>query len=151
MNRLDEIRAEIVGRLESAQLRVAMTETQLQKGSAEAREIDAELRAHDRAVEAMQEAQAEPEPGPSKRQRHDVRGAVRARLEQVGEGVAIDEGVIATALEQQGISAAALHSYLLRAVKTGEVERDGKSNRYRLPGSQSAEFTLAALPQDAAE
>jgi hypothetical protein len=44
----------------------------------------------------------------------------------------------ADAVKALGVGAAALHAYLLRAVKTKEVERDG--DRYRLPQPIPDEF-----------
>ncbi len=161
---LDAIRADIVARHDQALKEVAAAELCLKTAYAQAGEAEAELRAHDRAVGAMLQAaaplqvEAAPEPTPAKRQRHDVRGAVRHAFnddELGGFDAWTEEKVLTALLYPLGIPPAALHSYLLRAVRTGEVERDGKSNRYRLPAHRQPPPEAAPVnpeqQQDAAE
>jgi len=56
MKQIDEIRADIVARLEQAQQPVAQAEVALARMQAILRAVEAELTAHDRAVGAMQAA-----------------------------------------------------------------------------------------------
>ncbi len=133
MSILDDIRADIVARHEQALKEVAAVEVCLKTAYAQAGEAEAELRAHDRAVGAMLQAESARPPAPAKRQRHDVRGIVLRNLGLVeGEGW-VEESHLGRCISAEGVNAESLHSYLLRAVRAGEVERDGKSNLYRLP------------------
>ncbi len=154
MSSLDDIRADIEARLEQAHKCAAAIEQQLRTAYQQASLFEAELRAHDRAVGAMLLAQAEPEPAPAKRKRPDIGGPVRLILRIDGDWV--DEKALAETLVNDRISADGLHSYLLRAVKAGTIERDG--DRYRLaPQFMQPGMTVDIPPapepqqQDAAE
>lgn len=156
---LDDIRAGIEARLEQAQKCAAAIEQQLRTAYQQASLFEAELRAHDRAVGAMPRAGAVLEPVPAKRQRHDVRSIVLRNLRNLalleGEGWSegwIEESYLGREIAADGVNAKSLHSYLLRAVRAGEVERYGKSDRYRLPHKPAPdEFASAAPERDAAE
>ncbi len=155
MSTLDDIRADIVARLERAQKCAEAAKQDLRTTYEQVSLFEAELRAHDRAVAAMLPAASSSEPSPAKRQRHDVRGIVLHILGMVeGEGW-MEESHLGRCIAADGVNAEALHSYLLRSVRSGEVERDGKRNRYRLPQRPSLTVDIPPVPgspeRDAAE
>lgn len=85
----------------------------------------------DAYLDAWQISQSAPEPQPDApaRVRHDVRGAVMVVLRQFAEP--INETTIT---EAAGLPPESVHSFLLRAVRAGEIVREGET--YRLPATQ---------------
>lgn len=151
MTNIDDIRTDIMARIEAAESDLARIEIHKANAAATLQMRRAEFAGFERAVEAMRDAQAEPPTAPAKRRRRDVRGAVRATFGARAAGTWLEESQLADGVSVAGVSPEALHSYLLRAVKTGEAERDGKSNRYRLPLRPTIEFASAPPEQNAAE
>ncbi len=155
-DRLAEIRADILDRIEGAEEALARIEQSQKLAAAALAERRAELMAHDRAVDAMVStmagAHAEPATKAAKRKRNDVRGAVMLALGSLLDaGAWTPESVIASMVEREHrIASTAVHAYLLRAVKAKEVERDGDRS-YRLPQPDPGEFALRSPTQDAAQ
>jgi hypothetical protein len=106
------------------------------------------LRGLDRGRELL--AETTQAPGLAKRKRNDVRGAVSLLLATfTSHEWAPEKWLMAEVARRSGIGPHAVHTYLLRAVKAKELERDG--DRYRLPQRSPSEFALQPPEQDAAQ
>ena len=81
---------------------------------------------------ALTQPAPEPAPGAPARVRHDVRGAVTEAL-AAHRTHGLSEPQLVT---QTGLPEPSVHSFLLRAVRAGEIVREGEM--YRLPAPVTA-------------